>query len=318
LRPSVTWRIADAYSLRVNATAQHEDTTEFETFLSLSVRLGPRLSGQTTLETGVDNGPVTTAEIQRSDAGNRVGSTGFRLTGSRDETTEQVDGSLSYVANRFDLNVDLGARNSDDQRERAADVDIGFGLAMADGEVALGRPVSDAFAIVHRHPTLGHRRVEADPADEGPVATTGVFGPALVPDLRSYDVERVDYSVEELPLGYDLGAQRVETRLPYRGGIDVQVGSAAVVSVIGTALGPDGEPLALTAGEVTAEGGELEGDTKVFFTNRAGRFALQKLAPGRYTIHATRDGQGLTASFGIDEDAVGLVRLGELRFQEGS
>jgi outer membrane usher protein len=316
LRPSVTLRIADAYSLRINATARHEDSTAFETFLSLSVRFGPRLSGQTSIEAGIDEGPLTTLELQRSDSGNRVASTGFRVTGSRDATTEQVDGSLSYVANRFDVNVDLGAQRSDGQNQEAAAVDVGFGLAMADGEVALGRPVSDSFAVVHRHPTLADRRVEVNPSDDGPVANTGILGPALIPDLNSYDVERLDYTVDDLPLGYDLGDQRVDTQLPYRGGIDVQVGSAAVVSVIGTAIAPDGEPLALAAGEVEAATNDIAEEARIFFTNRAGRFALQKLSPGSYTIRAVYKDQALTATFAIDPDAVGLERLGELRFQD--
>lgn len=223
----------------------------------------------------------------------------------------------AYVGNRFSTRVQhdiarAGARGASTVQDSRLQFDAA--IAFVDGQFAVGRPITDAFAIVSRHRSLHGSEVHVDPGVQGPLAIADRFGPALVPRLLSYRPQQLRLDVLDLPDGYDLGDTVRELQPAYRSGYRYQAGSAASLAAVGVAVGPDGAPLVLTGGELRADDGRDFPPAKTF-TNRSGRFAVQGLAPGRYVIAFFAETPRVIR-FDVRDDAGGLLDLGTLTTQD--
>ena len=316
--PGITWRFLDDYTLRLTTDIIfEEDDVSFGGIASLNVPLFGETTGDVLVSFESDNTPTSVqATARRSSAGNRVGAVGYDLSVTGEGNQRGVDGSLNYAGNRFEVDFDGSVDSFEDDVTASGNIEVASAVAFADGHFGIGRPVRDAFAIVYAHPTLDDRVIEVEPSDEGPVARTDALGAAVVPDINAYRTQVLDYAVDDLPLGYDLGSEQFDVNLPFRSGAAFQVGSAGVVSAVGVALLPDGTPVSLLAGTVTSEEVEVPEDAAIFFTNAAGRFAISQLSPGTYTL-LLQDGR-LRGTFAIPEDTVGLYDVGEVQFVNGS
>ena len=240
---------------------------------------------------------------------NAVGEWSARTGYSSSHRGNDLQGSVDLYTNRGEFGFRSGlseiAATGDQQVSttfRAAGA-----IAFANGQVAVGRPVYDGFAIVSRHRTLRRNRITV-PAGfgAGTLASTDFMGPALVPLSRAYQSQQLDVEVHDLPVGYNAGASRVAVFPGARSGVAITIGSDAVNSVLSTLGYADGEPVVLVAGILRRieAGGAYE---QPFFTNRMGRFAAEKLKPGTYRIILSGLDSGSTLT--IPEDANGLVRL---------
>ena len=246
--------------------------------------------------------------------GSRVGSYGASIgLAHSDDEDLSVEASADYIGNRFRAAVDHGTRFTEldgDDRINATRLRAETALAFAGGKVAIGRPISDSFAIISTHPTLEDRDVYADPSKEGDLATSDWLGPALVPSINAYNTQRLVYDVEDLPTGYDLGAGAFTLQPTYRSGYALEVGSAATVTVMGTLKDEAGEPVSLLAGQaINKEDDDFA--PVVMFTNRVGRFAISGLKPGPYKLKLNTKGEK-EIEFEVPGEAVGLHRVGNL------
>lgn len=245
---------------------------------------------------------------------NKVGSFGYNAGFIRDPDQSRVDLGFDYVSNRFDTRVTMFTEGSDigsiadDQRVR---FQFGTSLAVAGGEFAIGRPIRDAFAIVHPHSSLeeGEVIVGRDLSDNTYEARSGTFGGALQGRLSSYADQTIQYDVDGAGVGYDIGEGVARVDPPYRGGYSLQVGSENFVSVVGT-LRRGGEPVSLISGRVEALDDD-QFEPRPFFTNSVGRFGMLGFAPGK-SYRVTFDRGTSSFEFTIPEDSTGLFRLDEL------
>jgi outer membrane usher protein len=226
-----------------------------------------------------------------------------------------INGAFGYIANRAELSVShhSGLAGLDtaalDQR---SSVTAGTALAFADGRFAVGRPVSNGFAIVGAHDSLAESDVVIGGSRESRQGSTGLLGPALVSDMSPYSPSRVAYDVDKLPVGYDLGAGTFDLQPAYKSGYRLTVGSDYTVTGFGTLLDEKGEPVALLMGTAVQDGGDAGHKVSVF-TNRSGRFGVQGLRPGRWLLDMATEPATTRYVIDIPKDAVGLVKLETLR-----
>lgn len=305
--------------LRISSTATFslegryvEDSQgkEVSAFASLTVRLGrnstvrgefdsrnsrARASFQTLNGSGVGSYNVT-ADVERSDFGSGV------------------NVNANYFTNRAELGFshfgvfagDFGRSISQRSTLRAAS-----SLAIAGGEVAIGRPIYDSFAIVKPHRSLGKASVVVDPTSYGQTASTGALGTAIAPSLSSYAERTVTVDVENAAPGVDVGTGTFRLFPAYRSGYRLEVGSDYNVTAMGTMLDVDGQPLALVSGTAT----ELDkpgSEPVILFTNRQGRFGATGLAPGRWRLQMNDENKSVYV-IEIPAGATGLARIGEIR-----
>jgi outer membrane usher protein len=187
---------------------------------------------------------------------------------------------------------------------------IGSALAFADGHLAVGAPVrGGAFAIVYPHESIADKEVVVGSKDNVR-ARADSLGPAVVSGLPAYLPDTIPIDVADLPLGYTLGAGAFDTFAPYRGGYDLEVGSSYSVFAYGQLLHDDGAPLALLTG-ITYPADNPSKQVAVF-TNRAGKFAADGIASGRWVIEMPTDAGSLRYVIDVPEGTKGLYQAGVL------
>lgn len=229
-----------------------------------------------------------------------------------DMEEHRVSGALDYTGNRFVARIDHDYNQEgffDGETEERTRAELGGALVFADGTVALSRPVFDAFAIVERHESLADTDIVVNETPYGPSAIANDFGPAVVPDLSSYRDQQVYWEAERPPAGYDMGDVGRRLTPNYKSGAVYMAGSSASVIAIGTVVVEDDQDVALKTLVVKPADGR-EFPERQTFTNRNGRFVVQKLEPGRYSITMSN---GLQGVFTVPEEAIGYVELGQVK-----
>ena len=140
---------------------------------------------------------------------------------------------------------------------------------------------------------------------------TDVLGPAVVNTLPHYAHVNLPVDADKLPVGYSLGKGSFDVVSPYRAGYALEVGSASSVSAYGTLETANGEPVALLSGTAKLEDGR--GQDVAIFTNAAGRFGAEGLAPGRWVIEMLSDGPPIRFALVIPKGSKGLFKAGTLK-----
>ncbi len=222
-----------------------------------------------------------------------------------------VNASGNYVANRADLGLAHTAAYSEQSNsivDQRTSLRVATSVAYAGGAIAIGRPVSDSFAIIRRHGDSDNFSIIVDPSQESYQARSGVLGPALYGQLGSYSPRTLTYDVPDATAGLDIGTGSVRMLAPYRAGYLVTVGSDYNILVSGR-LTIGNEPLALKAGYATQVGGD--GRRVEFFTNRQGRFGISPLRPGRWRLEIPGE-PPIIYELDIPQAESGIVRIGDL------
>lgn len=255
-------------------------------------------------------------QFQRSSPRNVGGLTydvGLRRNGDAD--TLNATANAFYTANRGEVSLQhnyFDTANLNGPRVQATRAIVGTSIVFAGGKLAIGRPVQDAFAIVERHRSLGGRKVVIDPTENGARAQTDAFGPAVVPDLQSYDNSSLYLDVDNLPPGYSLGTGEFTLRAPLYSGYRLQAGSSASFTILGDAIYADsGSPVVLIGGELQSIDRPAESPIQGF-TNRTGRFAASGLKPGKYRLTLFTKPVFVTEIEVTDSEQT-LINLGQIR-----
>ncbi len=288
--------------------------------LRVGVRLSFRPEDATSVTTGYDSlNRQSTVSAYRAE-GNGIGrwDTSLNVQNLGYADTTNASGSLGYYGNRGEVTLShfTDATGTLFDPKRGADVTqrtslrVGASVAFADGVVAVGPPIrGGAFAIVHPHDSIASKDVIVGDTDTVR-AKADLFGPGVVTDVPAYWPTSIPIDVADLPLGYSLGAGAFDLRASYRAGYLLEVGSAYSVSVVGLLVDADGGPIALSSG--TARSVENPAKMIAVFTNGAGKFGAEGMAPGRWIIEMATD-TPLSFSLVIPKDAQGLIKAGTLK-----
>lgn len=244
---------------------------------------------------------------------NRVGSFGYSVASTYDDGPGTLSGQLDYVANRFDASLThtaFGQSFSNITDEQVTSLRVGTSISTAGGKVAVGRNIYDSFAILYPHQSLEDKPVIVGESFErgNYTSRSGALGPAVSNTLTSYVDQSVRYDVLGVPPGYDIGEGVRRVRPGYKSGYAIQVGSDAFVSALGRMVGNAGKPAALISGRVRLLD-DPTAEPELFFTNSVGRFAIQKLIPGKtYRVELfTSPAAGF--EFTVPADNEGLLDL---------
>ena len=301
------------WNVQLSAQRSDRQDDEFDAFFNISWPLSrqARLQGSYELPSGTSSLRYRYAK----NTGRSGGVTAYLETSREPHQELGIEGGVDYLANRFRMALEHDNRRSEldnDWRSDNSKLRFETSLAFADGQVALGRTVGDSFAIVSRHPSLDDSPVRIGPDRWGELVRSDGLGPLLVPELGSYLSRTLNYDIDNLPLGYDLGDGLFTLAPPYGAGYSLQIGSDATITLVGKLLDEaTGEPLGLVAGEavllVAPEQPPIQ-----FFSNRKGRFAVTGMRPGRYELHLTTTPKRIY-QLTVEQDESAFVDVGELR-----
>jgi outer membrane usher protein len=195
-------------SLGANVSHTTGDTHDTSCFVFYALPLGSRLNTSTTLRYDSQQPAPKGALVQTLQKNLPVGpGDGYLLSAG-------TDGSYNaeYIRQLDALTVDVGAaRFADLSAQRLG---VNGGLIFMDGEVRAMRTVTDSFAMVE----VGGIPNVTVYFDNQPVGRTDGNGAALVPNLRSFDVNRLSIDPLQLPLDATVTDTQVQIVPPYRSG----------------------------------------------------------------------------------------------------
>lgn len=293
-----------------------EGRTEYRAFLSLTLLFPEqRQSFRSSHDTLTDTSRADWQYIARNPVGAFDGNLGVQ----RSPDDFSVFGGLRHIGYRAEaqLSQDITTPDSSDRKlDSRTSLRWGTALVYADGHLAVSRPVRDSFAIVVPHPALADHTIGVDPVHDSYAARTDWLGPAVIPNLNHYLMRQVIIDAPDLPPGFELGPDRFTVLPSYKSGTVIRVGSGATVLLRGVLLTAGGRPAALQYGEI-ASLDEPERRPVPLFTNRAGRFSVEGLRPGRYHLILQANPKSVVPVH-IPKDKAGIYEVGELRLPESA
>lgn len=235
------------------------------------------------------------------------------VAASRSSSQHSAEESFRFTGQRFETELrhrltDLSGDGDAIMHEGSA-VFAGS-LAVADGLIAVSRPVQDSFAIIRRHKRFRDTPVIVDASRNAYTARTDGFGPLVAPNLSSHVARQFRLEAPGQTIGQNLGDTRPWVRPGERSGVVITAGVDANVILRTNILSADGAPRALIAGSLRAVGDAGQKEI-AFFTNRSGRAVIDGLKPGRYLLVLNIDGKPQT-TIEIPEDAEGVYDAGDI------
>ncbi|MBS0252178.1 MAG: fimbrial biogenesis outer membrane usher protein [Proteobacteria bacterium] len=294
----------------------HDPDPEFR----IGVRLFDRPDEFTSVTAGYDSIDAQTDVSAYRSQGNGLGrwDTSVYVQHSDFNAQASVSASAGYYGNRGQVRLIQNSgfdgisysRFSVEPGPERTSLQVGTAIAFADGKIAVGAPITgDAFAIVYPHASIADKEITV--GDNNNVkAIADSWGPALVTSLPAYAPATIPVDAGDLPIGYSLGAAAFDTFAPFKAGYALEVGSDYSVSAYGTLVLADGTPLSLVSG--TARSNERTKKSVTIFTNAAGRFGADGLAPGRWLIEMQTDGTPTTFVLDVPAGTKGLYKAGTL------
>ncbi|MFA0568835.1 fimbria/pilus outer membrane usher protein [Vibrio gallaecicus] len=301
----------------------HGSDDEYSTTLTLSWPLSKQTRVVSRYQSDKDLGSVDVS--YKDGIGSAGGVSAYATLTTEREIDSNVDAGVNYTGNRIRIIADHTTRYQDlneDDRSHNTRLELSSAIAFAGTSFVVGREVGEAFAIVKKHKSLAENKVSIDPERNTEYARVYSEGNTniLVPDLVAYSSQLITYDVEDLPPGYDLGDGAFSVYPGYKQGYELEVGSDAVLTVIGSLFhAVNKEPIALIAGKAYYLGKESGNKVQVdknhepleFFTNRKGKFAISGMKPGHYRLELnTKKKQTLEITLPENSDV--LVRIGEM------
>jgi outer membrane usher protein len=286
--------------------ARDDDEDDVRVSVGLTVPLGGRWTSQARYDSNDNRAEAIISRYATGELGDISGEA--RLT--NDDRNRFLSGRVDYINNRFEAQLTHNRQYERLEGGRSSiesNIAVSTFIGYAGGSVGIGRPTDDAFIIAPVHKSLAGSEVTLMSGSQK-VARSGLFGPPVVPIRRAYGVNSFDIVVEPLPPGYDIGSGTLNVFPSFGAGYRMQIGSDASRIAVGSLVGPDG-PLPLVTGLIAGPG-DSAAEPRPFFTNRAGRFVADRLAPGDYRVLI--DGAEV-ARFTIPEASEGVVNVGVLQ-----
>lgn len=281
---------------RLLSFAQLDDTPEFRFGLHLYARFGDTSVGARH-SFGNDVSSVTASHLVRTPSDVWQASIN---TDSAPERGIFSTASAQHLGQRGETRISHTMQEPQGHNEHhRTQFQHGGALAFADGKLAVGAPVRNGFAIVYPHHTIPDADVVVGDT-AAPRATGSAWFPAVVSDLPPYANVQYPLDATNIPDGYALGASHLAVKAPYRAGYAVPLGSDMPITAYGKLVDVSGQPVSLQAGKLTSPA--YPAQTISVFTNSAGKFAVEGLAPGSWTIAIAE----VTYTFSVPADFIGL------------
>lgn len=236
---------------------------------------------------------------------------GVDVIKKRNETA--LTGNLQHQGNRVEatLRHDLEwPRDTEQSQIKRTSVSIASAMAYAGGHFGISRPIRDSFAIVVPHTSIGDQAIGVNLFRDSYQSESGLLGPAVVPDLISYQPRTLTIDVPELPLGYNLENDLPNLLPTFRSGTIVPLGGDTNVLLAGVLNIREGELASLETGKLIALDDNQQ-DARPFFTNRKGKFYVDRLKPGKYQLQLFSFPKD-TITIEIPEDTVGIYDIGNI------
>ncbi|HEY0719695.1 MAG TPA: fimbria/pilus outer membrane usher protein [Gammaproteobacteria bacterium] len=265
-----------------------------------------------------DNAALESRLPEASSAENRLGvqkSVPRSLGGGYSAALTEHGGDLSANARgqyKNQRGIYTAFVNQTTDSQYSGSMSVAGGIAVLDGVIYQGRPITDSFAVVQVE-GLDGVTVESSNA---PAGTAGNDKDLLISDLSSYNKNRVSISVPKLPLNYIAAEPEQTVEVQQRSGSMVKFKFERFSAVEGHIYlrNDKGEKVSLEAVPLEFV---VSGKQQEAFLGKEGYFYLENLTPGKYQLHVRLAGRGCYAEINVPESGEIVTDLGEIMCYQG-
>jgi outer membrane usher protein len=254
------------------------------------------------------------ASVQLSRAQPLGEGVGYDLSASQAHSSEGISlrmaTSLQYNAPALVVRGEYGRSSSDGSR--LADpgatyrLSVAGGVVYAAGELALGRPVTDSFAIVRTTP-LGGVPVTLNGQ---PMGVTSEKGTLLLPSLSSNRDNQVAILPENVPMEYAFGNLTKRLAPPSRSGVLLNFDVQKIQGISGKLkYERAGVQHPLEYAEIALR---TNGKNIALPTGRGGEFYAENLPPGTHRATALIEGHPCEVDLKVPQTDEPLIDLGDV------
>lgn len=240
---------------------------------------------------------------------------GYRIVGNR---VASGAGEIQSLAPSVQYNGPHGIYSADVRTERVAgggsreayQLGIGGGIAYVAGAVAFLRPVTDSFGIVEVGKLPGIRVYHS--AQE--IGRTDAQGRVFLPNLGSYQANRVAIDDRDIPIEYLIGEKEIYVSPPLRSGSLIRFEVSRMQAVTGhlrVKVGAESRPAEYLDLSVT-----VNGKVEISPIGKGGEFYLENLKPGQHRARFDYEGRRCEFELSVPDSQEMLIELGELHVCE--
>lgn len=266
---------------------------------SLSIPFGQRSSAS--VSTNMDKNGAA-GLLQASQSAANIGDIGWQMLAQTGQQNHQF-GELDYKSpwNRLGVGVDrFGAQTT---MRATAD----GALAIAGGGVFASNSIPDSFAVVDTDGTPGVRVTQENRV----VERTGPSGLVLIPDLRSYEPNRIGINPDDVPADADVRTTQRVVRPQDRSGVVVRFPIHASQGALLQMVAPDGAAIPVGSTAVltsTKEDAPIGYDGETFLRGLSAHNSVTVTEP---------DGSTCRAAFNYHPARGVLPRIGPITCRSG-
>lgn len=234
------------------------------------------------------------ASVQNSETGNARSVTG------------------EYLAQPMSVRFDHFNTEQNGVESNTTSLGVNTGFAWVGTHGAFTQPINDSFVLIQAMNLPENQIVLINPSGEKGLAQLGPRKSTVLREVASYYLNTVNVDSTSLPLGYLLDQEFYGTQLTYRSGLLIDLKIKKRIMVKGQFENTKGEPISFAAGDIFDAKNQIVDNS--FFTNKEGRFLIEGLEPGTYTI--VTDKKVTPFTFEIPPDAVQVLNLNKIQLRE--
>lgn len=236
---------------------------------------------------------------------------------TRSSSEDSFRGQVAYTNSRVTLSLSHDTQSTNRLESPTSHLtrfNFGTALVFADGYLSWSRPVDNSFALLVPNSNLKGHTIGVNPnSSSGYAAQTNGSRPAVLLSLTPYILTSIQLKAPDLPVGLDLGKTSYTLLPTYKSGTLIRVGTDATVFLRGILQNRAGEPIALKTGQVVSLS-DPNWKSIALITNKAGKFALLGLKPGKYKLQLYATSL-LSIEFDIPTKTQGLYDIGVLQLR---
>jgi outer membrane usher protein len=217
-----------------------------------------------------------------------------------------------YLAQPMSVRFDHFNTEQNGLEANTTSLGVNTGFAWVGTHGAFTQPINDSFVLLHAENLPEGQVVVINPSGEKGLAQLGPRKSTVLREVASYYLNTVNVDSTSLPLGYLVDQEFYGTQLTYRSGLLIDLKIKKRVMIKGQFQDSKGQALDYAAGDIFDAKNQLIDNS--FFTNKEGRFLIEGLEPGTYTIVTDKNVTPFTFEIPVDTEKV--LNLGTVKLRD--
>ncbi|MBI5663942.1 MAG: fimbrial biogenesis outer membrane usher protein [Nitrospirae bacterium] len=290
--------LTEDISFFIAAKKTNEGETKDEIMAGLRMYLGRKISGAVSYRNS-EGSDIKSASIQKSPPTGT--GFGYNVNVENTRSRNNIEGRLTYQ-NRYGM---YGADLSHSDGTGGYRLSYAGGMGYIGRSVFFSRPVVDSFAKVKVGDLEGVRVYSYN----NEIGRTNKNGVVIIPDLQSFNENRIDIEADDIPINYSITALTRRITPPYRSGSTVEFEVRKMQAVTGSVYMPDkGEeiPVEYAVMSIRVKDKTIEG-----MVGTAGGFYVENLPPGRHPVRIRYKGKTCALELNIPDSEDMFLDLGK-------